>query len=30
MNTYVHKKDENLVKAGQMMDALLGGYAEAS
>ena len=29
MNTYVHKKDENLAKAGQMMDALLGDYAKA-
>lgn len=29
MNTYVHKKNENVAKAGQMMDALLGNYAEA-
>ena len=29
MNTYVHTKDENLAKAGQMMDALLGDYAKA-
>ena len=29
MNTYVHQKDENLAKAGQMMDALLGDYAKA-
>jgi len=29
MNTYVHTKDKNLAKAGQMMDALLGNYAKA-
>jgi len=29
MNTYVHKKNENVAKAGQMMDALLGSYAKA-
>lgn len=29
MNTYVHKKNENVIKAGQMMDALLGSYAKA-
>ena len=30
MNVYVHPKKENVAKAGQMMDALLGSYAEAS
>lgn len=30
MNVYVHPKQENVARAGQMMDALLGGYAEAS
>ena len=29
MNVYVHPKKENVAKAGQMMDALLGSYAEA-
>lgn len=30
MNVYVHPKKENVAKAGQMMDALLGSYADAS
>lgn len=30
MNVYVHAKKENVAKAGQMMDALLGSYANAS
>ena len=29
MNIYVYKKNESIAKAGQMMDALLGSYAEA-
>lgn len=29
MNVYVHPKQENVARAGQMMDALLGSYAEA-
>lgn len=29
MDTYVHPKKENVAKAGQMMDALFGSYAEA-
>lgn len=29
MNTYVHPKKENVARAGQMMDALLGSYAKA-
>ena len=30
MNVYVHPKKENVAKAGRMMDALLGSYADAS
>jgi len=30
MNVYVHPKKENVARAGQMMDALLGSYADAS
>lgn len=29
MNVYVHEKKENVEKAGQMMDKLLGDYAQA-
>ena len=29
MNVYVHPKKENVAKAGQMMDELLGNYAKA-
>ena len=30
MNTYVHEKQKNVIKAGQQMDALLGSYAQVS
>ena len=30
MNVYVHPKKENVARAGQMMDELLGSYADAS
>ena len=29
MNVYVHAKKENVARAGQMMDELLGNYAKA-